>query len=100
VSRKDQIVKTIQEFHFWNYGMDDVSSAIEEDLEAQEWIPALADAILKAIDTAFVCAHCGGKVRDNWASSGALYWHVNRPECRAAFKLVMGKEPDGYQGQE
>jgi len=50
MDRKERIVFAITEFPFWNYGMDDVSSAIEEDPEAQEWIPALADAIINWLD--------------------------------------------------
>lgn len=46
---KDQIVAAIQEFNFWNYGMDGVSIALEEDPEAQEWVPALADAIIESM---------------------------------------------------
>jgi len=105
MTRKGRIIKVIQEFHFWNYGMDEVSSAIEEDLEAQEWIPALADAIIEATDskntgTAFVCAHCGGAVRDNWIASGALCWHVNVPECWAAAATVLGRNPDGSKKED
>lgn len=44
-----KVTRAISEFPFWNYGMDNVSFAIEEDPEAQEWIPALAEAILTAI---------------------------------------------------
>lgn len=41
-----RVADVIREFPFDNYGLDDVSYLIEADLEAQEWVLALVDAIL------------------------------------------------------
>lgn len=38
----ESIVQSIKEFNWGNYGMDIVDISIQDDLEAQEWIPALA----------------------------------------------------------
>ncbi len=39
------IERAIAEFEFDDYGMDDVSIAISEDPETQEWIPKLAERV-------------------------------------------------------
>ncbi len=39
---QEEIASIIRDFPWNNFGMDDVGYAIEEDPEAQEWIPELA----------------------------------------------------------
>lgn len=46
---RDQIATVIRDFPFDNYGMDDVSYALEDDPNAQEWVPALADKVRASI---------------------------------------------------
>lgn len=46
---RDLIAAAIREFPFDDYGMDDVSYALEVDPEAQEWVTALAGAVLAVI---------------------------------------------------
>lgn len=43
------IADTIRAFDFSDYGMDDISYRLDAEPETQEWVPALADAILAAI---------------------------------------------------
>jgi ribosomal protein L37AE/L43A len=43
------VAEAIRSFPFDNFGMDDVSFALEDDPEAQEWVPALADAVLAVL---------------------------------------------------
>lgn len=43
---RTKLADTIREFPFDNYGLDDISYLLEADPETQEWVPALADAIL------------------------------------------------------
>jgi hypothetical protein len=43
------VAEAIRSFPFDNFGMDDVSFALEDDPEAQEWVPALADAVLSVL---------------------------------------------------
>lgn len=45
----DLIAAVICEFPFDNYGLDDVSYALEDELDTQEWVPALAEAVLAVI---------------------------------------------------
>ncbi|MEH0627785.1 hypothetical protein [Streptomyces stelliscabiei] len=47
---QQRIEAVIREFPFDNFGMDNVSFALEDDPEAQEWVPALARKILAALD--------------------------------------------------
>ncbi|MDT0567887.1 hypothetical protein RM704_10465 [Streptomyces sp. DSM 3412] len=46
---RDQIVTVIREFPFDNYAMDDVSYSLADRPETQEWVPALADAVLASV---------------------------------------------------
>lgn len=46
---REQVAAVIRDFPFDNYGLDDISFLLEEDPDAQEWVPALADAVLTAI---------------------------------------------------
>jgi hypothetical protein len=46
---RDRLVEAIREFPFDNYGLDDVSYLLEADHDAQEWVPALADALLPVV---------------------------------------------------
>lgn len=41
----ESIMQSIKEFNWGNYGMDIVAISIQDDMEAQEWIPALAHNI-------------------------------------------------------
>lgn len=43
------LVDAIREFPFDNYGLDDVSHLLEDTPDTQEWVPALADALLRAV---------------------------------------------------
>jgi hypothetical protein len=43
------VAEAIRSFPFDNFGMDDVSFALEDDPEAQEWVPALAAAVLAVL---------------------------------------------------
>jgi len=43
------VAEAIRSFPFDNFGMDDISFALEDDPEAQEWVPALADAVLAVL---------------------------------------------------
>jgi hypothetical protein len=46
---REQIAAAIRDFPFDNYGLDDVDIALHDHPEDQEWVPALADAVLTAI---------------------------------------------------
>ena len=46
---REQIIETIREFPFDNYGLDDVSYLLEDTPDTQEWVPALADAVLTVV---------------------------------------------------
>lgn len=46
---RTKLADVIREFPFDNYGLDDVSYLLEDDPEAQDWVPALADAILPVV---------------------------------------------------
>lgn len=46
---RTRLTDTIREFPFDNYGLDDISYLLEENPETQEWVPALADAILPVV---------------------------------------------------
>jgi hypothetical protein len=46
---QQRIEAAIKDFPFDNFGMDDVSFALEDDPEAQEWVPALARKILTTL---------------------------------------------------
>lgn len=41
--------QAIRKFDFSDFGMDGVEIALHEDPEAQEWVPALARAVLAAV---------------------------------------------------
>jgi hypothetical protein len=57
------VADAIRAFPFDNFGMDDVTFALEDDPEAQEWVPALADAILATLPETTAQAV---KLRDYW----------------------------------
>lgn len=57
------VTDVIRTFPFDNFGMDDVSFALEDDPEAQEWVPALADALLATLPTDTAQAV---ELRDYW----------------------------------
>lgn len=46
---RTKLADAIRQFPFDNYGLDDISYLLEEDPETQEWVPALADAILPVV---------------------------------------------------
>ncbi|MFI6854470.1 hypothetical protein [Streptomyces sp. NPDC050416] len=46
---RDHVVAVIREFPYDDFGMDEVSYALEADPDSQEWVPALADKILTAV---------------------------------------------------
>ena len=46
---RDQLAAVIREFPFDNYGLDDVSCLLEDTPDTQEWVPALAAAILPLV---------------------------------------------------
>ncbi len=47
---QQRIEAIIKNFPFGNFGMDDVSLALEDDPEAQEWVPVLAKRVLAALN--------------------------------------------------
>jgi len=57
------VADAIRTFPFDNFGMDDVSFALEDDPEAQEWVPALADAVLATLPATTAQAV---ELRDYW----------------------------------
>jgi hypothetical protein len=48
-ARAAGVADVIRSFPFDNFGMDDVSFALEDDPEAQDWVPALAAAVLAVL---------------------------------------------------
>ncbi|MFD5910247.1 hypothetical protein ACFWHL_16170 [Streptomyces massasporeus] len=46
---RDRLAAAIREFPFDNYGLDDVSYLLEATPDTQEWVPALADALLPVV---------------------------------------------------
>jgi hypothetical protein len=46
---RDRLADVIREFPFDNYGLDDVSYLLDDSPDAQEWVPVLADALLRAV---------------------------------------------------
>lgn len=46
---RDRLADVIREFPFDNYGLDDVSYLLEDSPNTQEWVPALADALLPLV---------------------------------------------------
>lgn len=46
---RDAVVDAIRKFDFGDYGMDDVSYALETDPDAQEWVGDLANAVIRAL---------------------------------------------------
>ena len=46
---RDRLADVIREFPFDNYGLDDVSYLLEDTPDTQEWVPALAAAILPLV---------------------------------------------------
>lgn len=48
-SNEPPLQQRIEAAIFDNFGMDDVSFALEDDPEAQEWVPALARKILTTL---------------------------------------------------
>ncbi len=61
--RAAEVADAIRTFPFDNFGMDDVSFALEDDPEAQEWVPALADAVLATLPATTAQAV---ELRDYW----------------------------------
>jgi hypothetical protein len=57
------VADAIRTFRFDNFGMDDVSFALEDEPEAQEWVPALTDAILATLPATTARAV---ELRDYW----------------------------------
>jgi hypothetical protein len=51
-TQQEAAEQAIREFSFDNYGMNDVDIALHDDPEAQEWVPALARAVLEAVGKA------------------------------------------------
>lgn len=91
---RDRIAAAIRAFDFSDYGMDDVSYALEADPDAQEWVPSLADAVLAVLPptadraaviaaTARACAeHLRDTYSDMWTADAArsLELHAARIE--------------------
>lgn len=48
-NRIEAFEKTIRDFPWDNYGMDDVDYLLQTDPEAQEWVPALAEKLQNAV---------------------------------------------------
>lgn len=46
---RNRLADVIREFPFDNYGLDDVSYLLEDTPDTQEWVPALAAAILPLV---------------------------------------------------
>lgn len=46
---RDRLADVIREFPFDSYGLDNVSHLLEDTPETQEWVPALAAAILPLV---------------------------------------------------
>lgn len=46
---RDQIAAVIRDFPFDDYGLNNISYALEDDPETQEWVPALAAAVLDVV---------------------------------------------------
>lgn len=46
---RDRLADGIREFPFDNYGLDDVSYLLEDSPDTQEWVPALASALLPVV---------------------------------------------------
>lgn len=46
---RGRLADVIREFPFDNYGLDDVSYLLEDSPNTQEWVPALADALLPLV---------------------------------------------------
>lgn len=45
---QQRIESVIRNFPFDDYGLDDLSCLLEDDPDAQEWVPALARKVLAA----------------------------------------------------
>lgn len=78
---RDQIATAIRGFPFGDYGMDDVSWALEVTPERQEWVPALADAVLGSIPQTTQPDRLVELLRRTEAHLSALHgsvaWHDN-----------------------
>lgn len=48
---RDRLADVIREFPFDNYGLGGVSYLLEDAPDTQEWVPALADALLRAVQS-------------------------------------------------
>jgi hypothetical protein len=46
---RDRLADVIREFPFNHYGLDEVSYLLEDSPDTQEWVPALAAAILPLV---------------------------------------------------
>lgn len=73
MSTREEVIKAIRKFPFWDYGMDEV----DPTGKSAEWVPALADKICAAIDALDVprgqCGVCGNEF--NLTKQGALRHH-------------------------
>lgn len=58
---REQVEAAIRDFPFDNYGMDDVSYALEGDPDGQDWVPALARAVLKVFGQRAEAEAAGGE---------------------------------------
>lgn len=47
---RERLADIIREFPFDNYGLDDVSYLLDDTPDTQEWVPALADAVLCVVE--------------------------------------------------
>jgi hypothetical protein len=47
---RERIEAAIRDFPFDNYGLNDVDIALHDFPDDQEWVPALASAVLAAIE--------------------------------------------------
>ncbi|MBE4783938.1 MULTISPECIES: hypothetical protein [Streptomyces] len=74
---RDQIAAAIRSFPFDDYGMDDVSYALEDTPETQEWVPALADAVLAAVRPVGLVDLLKRTEAHLSALHGSVAWHDN-----------------------
>ncbi|MCL6734405.1 hypothetical protein [Streptomyces neyagawaensis] len=74
---RDQVAAVILGFPFDDYGMDDVSYALEETPETQEWVPALADAVLASVRPAGLVELLKQTEAHLSALHGSVAWHDN-----------------------
>jgi hypothetical protein len=113
------VAEAIRSFPFDNFGMDDVSFALEDDPEAQEWVPALAAAVLAVLPAPADRAAIYREVADRLAADAEqgekegftrIYrrsaarqvreWadHAQQPETQAAADCPHGEGPGDGSG--